>query len=108
MVQQGVDVSDAGPVPAGNTGQHLREAAGVLLPTVEPMVPQELLICPLQPGDRAARRGGGNTMFSLFLFVCFVFKSDFYNTLCLSVFPGFNMTIGSLLHILSTEQPLKG
>lgn len=47
-------------------------------------------------------------MLSLFLFVCFVFKSDIYNTLCLSVFPGFNMTIGSLLHILSTEQPFKG
>lgn len=57
MVQQGVDVSDAGPVPTGNTGQHLREAAGVLLPTVEPMVPQELLICPLQPGD-SSKTGG--------------------------------------------------
>lgn len=78
MVQQGVDVSDAGPVPAGNTGQHLREAAGVLLPTVEPMVPQELLICPLQPGD-SSKTGGEETPCSAFF--CFVFKSDIYNIL---------------------------
>lgn len=39
VVQQGVDVSHAGPVPAGHTGQHFGEAAGVVLPTVEPMVP---------------------------------------------------------------------
>lgn len=38
-MQKGVDVSHAGPVPAGRTGQHLGEAAGVVLPTVEPMVP---------------------------------------------------------------------
>lgn len=57
MVQQGVDVSHAGPVPTGNTGQHLGEAAGMLLPTVEAMVPQQLLVCPLQPGERQAETG---------------------------------------------------
>lgn len=62
MVQQGVDVSYAGPVPAGHTGQHLGEAAGVVLPTVEPMVPHELVVCPLQPGDGVKTDGGGRWM----------------------------------------------
>lgn len=53
MVQQGVDVSDAGPVPAGHAGQHFGEAAGMMLPAVESVVPQELLVGPLQPGDGA-------------------------------------------------------
>lgn len=52
-------MSYAGPVPAGHTGQHLGEAAGVVLPTVEPMVPQELVICPLQPGDGIKKRWRG-------------------------------------------------
>lgn len=89
MVQQGVDVSDAGPVPAGNTGQHLREAAGVLLPTVEPMVPQELLICPLQPGDRAARRGEEtpcSTFFCLFVLFLNLTSIILYMFECISRF----------------------
>lgn len=48
-MQKGVDVSHAGPVPAGCTGQHLRQAARVVPLTVEPMVPKDLVICPLQP-----------------------------------------------------------
>lgn len=56
MVQQGVDVSHAGPVPAGHAGQHLGETAGVVLPTVQMMVPQELVIRPLQPGEKARMR----------------------------------------------------
>lgn len=43
----------AGPVPAGHAGQHLGEAAGVVLLAVEPMVPQELVVRPLQPVDGA-------------------------------------------------------
>lgn len=58
-MQQRVDVSYAGPVPAGRTGQHLGQAAGVVPPTVEPMVPEDLVICPLQPGDRAETEGEG-------------------------------------------------
>lgn len=58
MVQQGVNMSHAGPVPAGRTGQYLREAAGVVPPTVEPMVPQQLVVCSLQPGDKGG--GGGD------------------------------------------------
>lgn len=54
MVQQGVDVGDAGPVPAGNAGQNLGEAAGMMRPTVESVVPQELLVRPLQPADGAS------------------------------------------------------
>lgn len=59
MVQQGVNMSHAGPVPAGRTGQYLREAAGVVPPTVEPMVPQQLVVCSLQPGDKGGGGGGG-------------------------------------------------
>lgn len=50
-------MSHAGPVPAGRTGQYLREAAGVVPLTVEPMVPQQLVVCSLQPGDK---KEGGN------------------------------------------------
>jgi len=58
VVQQGVDVSHAGPVPAGRAGQRLGEAAGVVPPTVEPMVPQELVIGSLQPAEIKQRREG--------------------------------------------------
>lgn len=51
-------MSHAGPVPAGRTGQYLREAAGVVPPTVEPMVPQQLVVCSLQPGDKKGGGGG--------------------------------------------------
>ena len=61
-MQQGVDVSHAGPVPAGRAGQHLGEAAGVVLPTVKPVVPQELVIGPLQPGDGVKTDGVGTRM----------------------------------------------
>lgn len=53
-------MSHAGPVPAGRTGQYLREAAGVVPPTVEPMVPQQLVVCSLQPGDKGGGGGGGD------------------------------------------------
>lgn len=52
MVQEGVNVSHAGPVPAGRTGQHLGQAAGVVSLTVEPVVPKDLVICSLQPGAK--------------------------------------------------------
>lgn len=55
MVQKGVDVSHAGPVPAGCTGQHLGQAFGVVLLTLEPVVPQDLVICPLQPEAKTGR-----------------------------------------------------
>lgn len=45
-------MGNTAPVPTGDTSQHLREAAGVLFPTVDPMVPQQLIICSLQPGHR--------------------------------------------------------
>lgn len=54
-MQQGVDVSHVGPVPAGNTGQHLGQAAGMVLPAVKAVVPQQLLVCSLQP-ERADGR----------------------------------------------------
>lgn len=57
-MQQGVDVSHAGPVPTGNTGQHLGQAAGMVLPAVETVVPQQLLVGSLQP----AGGNGGETV----------------------------------------------
>ena len=65
-VQQGMDVSQTGPVPAGGPGQHLREAAGVVPPAVQPLVPEQLVVSPLQPGgqktDRGRQRGFKNRM----------------------------------------------
>lgn len=55
-MQQGVDVSHAGPVPAGRAGQHFGEAAGVVPTAVEPVVPQDLVVGALQPA------GGNNSL----------------------------------------------
>lgn len=49
-VQQAVDVGHAGPVPAGDAGQHLGQAAGMVPATVQAMVPQQLVVGSLQPG----------------------------------------------------------
>lgn len=63
-MQKGVDVSHAGPVPAGCTGQHLGQAVGVVPLTVKPMVPQDLVICPLQPGAKTDREEDGCEAFT--------------------------------------------
>jgi len=48
VVQKGVDVSQAGPVPARGPSQHLGETAGVVPSAVQTLVPQELVLCPFQ------------------------------------------------------------
>lgn len=54
-------MGDAGPVPAGNADQHLREAAGVFVPTVETVVPQQLVVRSLQPGHTGGQTGWSDT-----------------------------------------------
>lgn len=54
-MQQGVNVGHAGPVPTRNTGQHLGQAARMVLPAVETVVPQQLLVCSFQPAGGDGR-----------------------------------------------------
>lgn len=51
VVQQGVDLCHAAPVPAGRTGQDLGQAA-LEGTAVVSGVPQELPVRPRQPGQR--------------------------------------------------------
>ena len=60
VVQQGMDVSQAGPVPAGGPGQHFWETAGVVPPAVQPLVPEQLVVRPLQPGGQKTDRWSVN------------------------------------------------
>ena len=49
VMEEGVDLSHAAPVPAGGAGQHLGQAMGVG-PAVVPLIPQQLAVGPRQPG----------------------------------------------------------
>ena len=58
VVQESVYLCHAAPVPAGGASQHLGQT-GYVLPTVEPLVPQELAVRSCQPRSRGGGEGGG-------------------------------------------------